>query len=103
MPTSQTTAQTTLIAASRASYARRAEVRRRLRHSNTDVAAVLGTWGQTHPDLRRLSIMTILSELPGVGPYAAHALLAEADILPTRTLAQLSEPARQRLTALVDP
>ena len=94
--------QARLVASARAAYARRAEIRRRLKHSNTDLRTLLSGFAQQHPDLRKMNIRSALSDLPHLGTQAVEDALTRTGVDGSKSFARLSVSEGARLADQLD-
>lgn len=82
--------QAELVARARSAYLRRAEVRRRLRHSNTDLHTLLTVTIHANASLGSLQIRSALNDLPGMGEMRVNQLLNSLGMDGSRRLRSLS-------------
>lgn len=95
-------AQPVLTATSQAAFKRRAEIRRRLRHTNTDLRTLLSEH-TTHPDLGTLTIESALADLPGFGRATVRAVLKDLSIDGSRRMRSLRPRETYALINRLDP
>lgn len=95
--------QAELTAAARAAYARRRDIKLRLRHTpNTDLLALFTTYRRTNPDLGRMRLRAVLSALPGLGKASTSRLLADLNLDGDRRMLQLGHQQARRLAERLD-
>lgn len=94
--------QEQLVDAARQAYARRAAIRRRLKHTNTDVRALLTGYGQRHPDVRKMRVRAVLLALPNFGEEVVDAVLRECGVDGRKSFASLSVKEGERIANRID-
>ena len=76
----------------------RAEVKERLKKSNTTLAAVLEQ-GETDDVIGKMKVSAVLEALPGVGRVRAARIMDKLDISPSRRVRGLGAKQRAALQA----